>query len=109
MSKEAADAFLDRLANDAALQVELERLHGDPDAAYAYVRDAGFDVQPGEILEAFTDRYGVELTPEQLDAIAAGDSTTDMAIGASIGASLGASISGTLGIGHAAAAVLAGI
>jgi predicted ribosomally synthesized peptide with nif11-like leader len=100
VSKAAAEAFLERLENDAEFQAELEGLKEDPNAAYEHVRAAGFDVEPAEVMDAFTERYGVELTPEQLDAIAAGDSVTDIAIGASIG--------GVLGIGLAAA-VLAGI
>lgn len=80
MSKQAAEAFLDRLENDVELQAELEGLKQDPDAAYARVLEEGFDVEPSEVMEAFTERYGVELTPEQLDVIAAGEDNAGLII-----------------------------
>jgi predicted ribosomally synthesized peptide with nif11-like leader len=75
MSKEAAEAFFDRAESDAAFREELEELMGDNQAVYQHVVDAGFDVEPDEVMKAFTDRYGVKLTPEQLGAVTAGDDT----------------------------------
>jgi predicted ribosomally synthesized peptide with nif11-like leader len=72
MSEQAAVAFLQRLEDDEDLATELSSLKEDPAAVIEKVRAAGFDVEPDEIREAFLDRYGAELTPEQLDRIAAG-------------------------------------
>jgi predicted ribosomally synthesized peptide with nif11-like leader len=88
VSKAAAEAFLDRTENDDEFREELEALKDDPEAVYEHVRAAGFDVEPNEVMEAFTERYGVELTPEQLEAVAAGDEA-ELIMGASIGAGLG--------------------
>ena len=98
MSREAAEAFFDRAESDAAFRQELEELLGDNQAVYRHVVDSGFDVEPDEVMEAFTDRYGVELTPEQLDAVAAGDDT-ELIVGATIG--------GVAGVGLAAAVLAA--
>jgi len=73
MSKADADAFLERAESDEQFASDLESVREDQQAVLAKVHAAGFDATPDEIQEAFTERYGVELTPEQLDAIAAGD------------------------------------
>jgi len=39
------------------------------------VRAAGYDVTHDEVMDALAERYALELTPEQLDAIAAGGHT----------------------------------
>jgi predicted ribosomally synthesized peptide with nif11-like leader len=96
MSKAAAEAFFDRADSDPEFLTRLEDVQDDPNAVYAQVRAEGFDVEPEELMEVFTERYGVELSPEQLDAIAAGD---DALIA-------GATIGGVLGLA-ASAAVLA--
>jgi predicted ribosomally synthesized peptide with nif11-like leader len=75
MSKADADAFLERVETDEQFAADLESVKEDREAVQAKVRAAGFDATPDEILEAVTDRYGVELTPEQLDAVAAGSDT----------------------------------
>jgi predicted ribosomally synthesized peptide with nif11-like leader len=72
MTAEAATAFLDRVETDETLSNELRRLRGDPAAALATVRAAGFDVSSDELREAALERYGGTLTVEQLDRIAAG-------------------------------------
>jgi predicted ribosomally synthesized peptide with nif11-like leader len=73
MSKADAVAFLERAESDEHFASDLESVREDQQAVLARVHAAGFDATPDEIREAFTDRYGAELTPEQLDAIAAGD------------------------------------
>ena len=78
MSGAAAIEFLDRLEEDEAFAVELESLKSDPSSVYAAVREAGFDVTPDEIKMAFMERFGSELTPEQLELIAAGISGADV-------------------------------
>jgi predicted ribosomally synthesized peptide with nif11-like leader len=67
---------------DEEFAAELTSLVGDPAAVFAHVQAAGFDVTEAEIRDAFLERCGAELTPEQLDAIAAGvDDTTAAMIG----------------------------
>jgi predicted ribosomally synthesized peptide with nif11-like leader len=77
MSQAQAEAFLDRVESDEDFARELESLREDRPAVLERVHGAGFDATPDEIREAFLDRYGAELTQEQLDQIAAG---TDPAV-----------------------------
>jgi predicted ribosomally synthesized peptide with nif11-like leader len=88
MSQEAASAFLDRVETDDKFVNDLDSVKEDPNAVYEKVRTAGFDTTPEEIRAQVLDRYGAELTPEQLDQVAAGMDTLD-AFGAVIGAGLG--------------------
>jgi len=92
MSQAQAVAFLDRVENDDDLAKELESLKADPTAVLDKVRAAGFDATPDEIRDVFLERYGAELTQEQMDQIAAG---SDPAVvwgvtGAVVGVWLGA-------------------
>jgi predicted ribosomally synthesized peptide with nif11-like leader len=91
MSATAAEAFLDRLEGDDAFASDLESVKDDPDAVIGKVHDAGFEAEPDEILTAFTDRYGIELTPEQLDQVAAG-TDAGLIAGATIGGVVGAAM-----------------
>jgi predicted ribosomally synthesized peptide with nif11-like leader len=77
MSQEQAVAFLDRVESDEDFAKELESLREDSPVVVERVHAAGFDAAPEEIREAFLERYGAELTQEQLDQIAAG---TDPAV-----------------------------
>jgi predicted ribosomally synthesized peptide with nif11-like leader len=77
LSQADAVAFLDRVESDEEFAKELESLREDPPAVIDKVHAAGFEATPDEIREAFLERYGAELTPEQLDQIAAG---TDPAV-----------------------------
>lgn len=72
MSEAAASAFLNQLEDDEEFAVTLESLKDDPSSVYSAVRAAGFDATPEEIKMAFMERFGSELTPEQLETIAAG-------------------------------------
>ena len=72
MSEEGAIAFLDRVEGDEGFARELESLRDDPPAVVEKIHAAGFNATPDEIRQAFIERYGTELTPEQLDQIAAG-------------------------------------
>jgi len=73
MSVEQAEAFMDRVESDEAFAAELDSLKDDQAAVQAAVVAAGFDATPEEIRDAFVDRFGDELTEEQLAAIAGGD------------------------------------
>ena len=72
MSVEQAEAFMNRVESDEAFAAELESLKDDQAAVQAAVVAAGFDATPDEIRDAFVDRFGDELTEEQLAAIAGG-------------------------------------
>jgi predicted ribosomally synthesized peptide with nif11-like leader len=72
LSAAAADAFIERIERDDEFAYELESVRNDADAVLEKVHAAGFDATPEEIREAFLDRYGAELTPEQLDQISGG-------------------------------------
>jgi predicted ribosomally synthesized peptide with nif11-like leader len=101
MSQADAVAFLERVESDEEFAKELESQKDDPNAVVEKVHAAGFEATPDEIREAFLERYGAELTPEQLDQIAGGlTSVEEIGIGAGIG--------GVVGLGLAAAA-LAGL
>ena len=66
MSMRDAEAFVERA------EVSFDELRDDQQAVLARVRAAGLEATHEELLQAFMDRYGAELTPEQLDRIAAG-------------------------------------
>ena len=92
MSVEQAEAFMDRVESDEAFAAELENMSDDPAAVQAAVVAAGFDATPEEIRNAFVDRFGDQLTEEQLAAIAGGvseDRFRDAGIAAGVGAALG--------------------
>jgi predicted ribosomally synthesized peptide with nif11-like leader len=100
MSQADAVAFLERVESDEEFAKELESIRQDPGAVVGRVHAAGFDATPEEIREAFIDRYGAELTPEQLDQIAAGaDPATMAAVGGTI------AVIGAFAISAAAAAI----
>ena len=77
MSHADAVRFLDAVETDEAFAQQLEALRDTPDQALDAVRARGFDVDPDEVREAFVERYGADLTEEQLAAIAGGASTED--------------------------------
>ncbi len=101
MSMDSAVAFLERLEADEAFANELKELHGDQAAAHAKVTAAGFDATPEEIRDAVVERYGAELTPEQLDAIAGG---LDPNVALGLGVGLG--VVATVAVGAALAAAV---
>jgi predicted ribosomally synthesized peptide with nif11-like leader len=88
-------AFLDRVEDDETFASDLQSVCGDPDSVLAKLHADGFDVTQDEVGEAFAERYGVELTPAQLDAIAAGLDTGEI---------VGIAVMGAAGVAAAAAA-----
>ena len=72
MSQESANQFLDRLETDEDFATSLAELRDDPAAVQAAIDAAGFDVTQDEIRSAFLDRFGSELTEEQLESVAGG-------------------------------------
>lgn len=100
VSETAARAFLDRVSDDETLAAELDALRTDLDAVLARVHAEGFDATQEEIRHAFLERFGAELSPEELDSVAAGISNDD-------GIRLGAVALGATSVIGAAAALLA--
>jgi predicted ribosomally synthesized peptide with nif11-like leader len=72
MSLTAAEEFLERAETDKDFAAGFESVKHDQQAVLEKVRAEGYDVTPDEVLEAFAERYGSELSPEQLDQIAGG-------------------------------------
>jgi hypothetical protein len=89
MTSAAAVEFLDRAEQDDAFAADLATVKDDPNLVLAKVRSYGFDVTPEEIRDAFLERYGVELTAEQLEAIAAGGDDIGLIVSATTGGVLG--------------------
>ena len=100
MSVEQAEAFMDRVESDEAFAAELESLKDDQAAVQAAVVAAGFDATPDEIRDAFVDRFGDQLTEEELAAIAGGVDEGKIMTGVLLGITGLAAIS----VGAAAAA-----
>jgi predicted ribosomally synthesized peptide with nif11-like leader len=93
LSQAEAAAFLDRVEGDEVFAKQLEARRNDPEAVHEQVTSAGFDATPEEIREAFLERYGAELTPEQMERIAAGATDAEIAgytLAAVGGAAMGA-------------------
>jgi predicted ribosomally synthesized peptide with nif11-like leader len=86
MSQADAVAFIERAESDESFAKELESVKDNPSAVLEKVHTAGFYATPEEIREAFMDRYGVELTQEQLDQIAAGSDEDAILVGGFVGA-----------------------
>jgi len=101
MSTESAQSLFDRLDQDEAFASELAERREDPDAVQAMIRDAGFDVTPEEMHAVFLERYGADLSEEQLEAIAGGVTGAEIAAGVILG---GVAIAG-IAVSAAAAAI----
>ena len=71
MTSSAAAAVLDRIESDEAFGQRVKEA-GGPEASIELLKSEGFDVTPGELRDAVLDRYGDQLTPEQLEALAGG-------------------------------------
>ena len=91
MSTSDAEAFLQRLESDEEFAAQLQGASGDADATHRLAVQAGFDFTPEEMVEALGNVYGVELSLDQLEQIAAGGDST-LSIGASATGPLSASV-----------------
>src|SRR5690348_6921228 len=91
MSLTDAQAFIERAETDEVFAKDIESIGMNPDAVIAKLHEAGYDVTSDELREAFLDRYGAELTPEQLDLVAAG-SDAELIGGAVVGGVLGTAL-----------------
>ena len=91
MSTSDAEAFLQRLENDEEFAQRLQGASGDADATHELAVEAGFDFTSEEMVEALGNVYGVELSADQLEQIAAG-SDSALSLGASAIGPLSASV-----------------
>ena len=82
MSTDDAGAFLQRLEEDEAFALRMQEVSGNPEATHQRAAEEGFSFTPDEMLEVLGDRYGIELTPEQLEQIAAGGDPATIVSGA---------------------------
>jgi predicted ribosomally synthesized peptide with nif11-like leader len=73
MSTSDAEAFLHRLESDETFAERMQAASGDPDTAHRLAADAGYSFTHEDMLEAMGNVYGIELSLEQLEQIAAGN------------------------------------
>jgi predicted ribosomally synthesized peptide with nif11-like leader len=99
MTSSNVEAFFEMVETDDEFAQRLVAVNSDPVAATKIIAEAGFDLDPAEVSEAFLDRFGAQLTEEQLAAISGG-----RADGVIEGVVIG-SIGVAIGLGAAAAAV----
>ena len=78
MTNSAAAAALDRMESDEAFAQRVKEA-GGPEASIELLKSEGFDVTRNDMRDAALDRYGDQLTAEQLDALAAGVGPDDAA------------------------------
>jgi predicted ribosomally synthesized peptide with nif11-like leader len=72
MTTESVEAFFTRLSTDDPFAEQLAAAKADPAAVQTLIAEAGFDVTPEEVRDAFLEHYGDQLTEEQLAAVAGG-------------------------------------
>jgi predicted ribosomally synthesized peptide with nif11-like leader len=86
MTTTAANAAIDRIEADQAFATRVKDA-GGPEQALSILHSEGFDVSQQDMRDAFLDRFGDELSQEQLDAVAAGidDATLGILAGAGWG------------------------
>ncbi len=101
MSQSDAENFLEKLETDQEFAARMNEVSGNPEATHQRAHEEGFEFTSEEMIDALGDRYGLELTPEQLDQIAAGGDA-EIAAGV-IG---GVALAGTLAAAAAGAAAI---
>jgi predicted ribosomally synthesized peptide with nif11-like leader len=102
MTTASAQAAVAKMESDQAF-AERVKAAGGPSAALSILRSEGFEVEPSEMRDALLDRYGDQLTTEQLDSIAAG---SDPAANTAAWAAGGLAITATVAISAGAAAAV---
>jgi predicted ribosomally synthesized peptide with nif11-like leader len=103
MSTEEVNAFLDRVSSDESFATQLDAVKQDPMAVQSLIAEAGFTIEPAEVHEAFLERFGSELSEDQLASIAGGlsDEQTSIVAGttlavAGVGVAVGAAAAGAV-------------
>ena len=102
MSIESANAAIDRMEADEAFATQVKDA-GSPESSLSVLAAEGFEVTPQEMRDAMIDRYGDQLSQEQLDTLVGGElgpgDTAILVAGSITGA-------GLIGLGAAAAAIV---
>jgi predicted ribosomally synthesized peptide with nif11-like leader len=80
MTLASANAVIDRMEVDEDFANRVKDA-GGPEGSIAVLSSEGFDVTPADMRDAFVDRFGDQLSQEQLDAIAAGADTGELIMG----------------------------
>jgi predicted ribosomally synthesized peptide with nif11-like leader len=84
MTTAAAEAVLDRMEEDEAFMGRV-REAGGRDASLAVLHAEGFDVTAEDMRDVVLDRFGDQMSPEQLNAISGGlDIAPDFLTGGAI-------------------------
>jgi predicted ribosomally synthesized peptide with nif11-like leader len=94
MTLASAQAAIDRMEVDEDFANRVKDA-GSPEASIAMLTAEGFDVTPEDMRDAVIDRFGDQLTQEQLDALVAGadsDKWLLFGISAGVGAAITAGV-----------------
>jgi predicted ribosomally synthesized peptide with nif11-like leader len=105
MSNQTAEQFIDRLVDDEVLAEKFAAMVNDPEAVRAALAAEGVDAEPLEIFDAMVDKFDIEMTEEQLAAVAGGMDGAQIAAIAVASAS-GAVLVTAAAVGAAAAAMV---
>jgi predicted ribosomally synthesized peptide with nif11-like leader len=84
MTESAAQALIERMLSDEAFAGRIDAVKHDATAVRAIIAEAGYDVTPDEMREAFLEHFGDQLDEEQLALIAGGltdDETNGLMVG----------------------------
>jgi predicted ribosomally synthesized peptide with nif11-like leader len=83
MTSASAQAVIDRMEVDEDFANRVKDA-GGPEASIAILGSEGFDVTPSDMRDAFLDRFGDQLTEEQLETIAGGTETGELVAGIAV-------------------------
>ena len=72
MTTSDAIVFMDRIESDADFATRLGEVSSDPAAVREILSAEGFELDPDAVREAFLERFGSQLSEEQLAAVAGG-------------------------------------
>ncbi len=98
MSTSDAEALLRRLEGDGEFAARLQSCVGHPETTHRLAAEAGYSFTREEMLGALDSLYGVEVTPEQLEQVAAETATL-----LTLGSALTTPLAGSAVMGAAAA------
>ena len=80
MTNNSVEALFDRISSDEDFAGALAAVNSDPAAVQQLIAEAGYNVTPDEVRDAFLEHYGDHLSEEQLAAIAGGSATDDAVV-----------------------------
>ena len=89
MTTNDVNTFLDRLETDPEFASRIDAVKSDPTAVRGVLVAEGFDLDPFEVREAFLERFGAQLTEEQLALVAGGLSQDGVIAVATVGMTVG--------------------